>query len=211
LTATVVVVLVVFLVFLTVALAVVFGAPFGAGFASAVEVDGASPLSEFGHANAEADDSENSATRASFFMAEAYALDPARAISIPRRYPAAMHRSRLAGFIMDCKTDDLDGAAAFWSAALGLDTLGPEDNYVRLDGSSRDMVIEVQRVEHPSRLHLDIETDDIEAEVARLVKLGAREVERIKTWVVLEAPSGQRFCVVRAKVDLDGRAGARAY
>lgn len=47
-------------------------------------------------------------------------------------------------------------------------------------------------------MHLDIETDDIEAEVARLEKLGARRVAKIKRWWVLEVPTGQRFCVVRA-------------
>jgi hypothetical protein len=55
----------------------------------------------------------------------------------------------------------------------------------------------VQRVEHPSRVHLDIETDDIDAEVARLEALGARRIETIRTWWVMEAPTGQRFCVVR--------------
>jgi hypothetical protein len=45
-------------------------------------------------------------------------------------------------------------------------------------------------------VHLDIETDDIEAEVRRLEKLGAQEVERIRDWVVMEAPTGHRFCVV---------------
>ena len=55
---------------------------------------------------------------------------------------------------------------------------------------------EVQKVAHPSRVHLDIETDDIEAEVARLEKLGAKRLEAIRDWVVMEAPTGQRFCVV---------------
>ena len=36
------------------------------------------------------------------------------------------HRSRLAGFIIDCQTDDLDGAAAFWSQALGLHVADPD-------------------------------------------------------------------------------------
>jgi hypothetical protein len=44
---------------------------------------------------------------------------------------------------------------------------------------------------------LDIETDDIEAEVQRLEALGAKRVKQIHTWWVLEAPTGQRFCVVR--------------
>ena len=55
----------------------------------------------------------------------------------------------------------------------------------------------VQAVTHPSRVHLDIETDDIEAETKRLEALGARRIGAVRTWVVMEAPTGQRFCVVR--------------
>jgi hypothetical protein len=47
-------------------------------------------------------------------------------------------------------------------------------------------------------VHLDIETDDIEAEVQRLEKLGAKRIREISRWWVMEAPTGQRFCVVRA-------------
>ena len=57
----------------------------------------------------------------------------------------------------------------------------------------------MQQVAHASRVHMDIETDDIEAEVRRLEALGAKQVERIQTWCVLEAPTGQRFCVVRVQ------------
>jgi len=109
------------------------------------------------------------------------------------------HRSRLGGFIIDCKTDDLDEAARFWSAALGLDigesTTEDTAEYVMLDGS--DLHIEVQKVEHPSRVHLDIEADDIDAEVTRLERLGAKRIGFVKRWWVMEAPTGQRFCVVR--------------
>ena len=123
-----------------------------------------------------------------------------------------MHRSRLAGFIIDCRGDGLEDAAKFWSAALGLPALGHDgDKYVRLDGSSRDMVIEVQQVTHESRVHLDIETDDIDAEVARLEKLGARKFEKGLRWWVMESPTGQRFCVVRALHDLADRAGAQEW
>jgi predicted thioesterase len=55
----------------------------------------------------------------------------------------------------------------------------------------------VQKVDHDSRIHLDIESTDIEAEVARLERLGARRLANIRTWVVMEAPTGQRFCIVR--------------
>jgi hypothetical protein len=58
-------------------------------------------------------------------------------------------------------------------------------------------IVEIQRVEHESRVHIDIETDDIPAEVGRLEKLGAKVVNRLKRWVVMQAPTGQRFCVVR--------------
>jgi hypothetical protein len=73
------------------------------------------------------------------------------------------------------------------------------DHYLKLDASARDLAVEVQRVPHESRVHLDIESDDVEAEVARLQALGARRLDSIKTWVVLEAPTGQRFCVIRAR------------
>ncbi len=55
----------------------------------------------------------------------------------------------------------------------------------------------MQAVTHASRVHLDIETDDIEAEVGRLALLGAKRVSQIESWWVMEAPTGQRFCVVR--------------
>jgi RimJ/RimL family protein N-acetyltransferase len=111
-----------------------------------------------------------------------------------------MPRSRLAGFIIDCRTDDLSAASRFWSQALGMPVTGRDGaSYDRLDARTRDLLVEVQRVTHDSRVHLDIETDDVEAEVARLEQLGATRVERVKTWWVLQAPTGQRFCVVRAK------------
>ena len=114
-----------------------------------------------------------------------------------------MHRSRLAGFIIDCDTNDLDGAADFWSAALGYRKNPSDDpaesSYVKLETGKGGLHIEVQKVSHPSRVHLDIEADDIEAEVARLTKLGAKQIGKVRTWVVMEAPTGQRFCVVRVQ------------
>jgi hypothetical protein len=117
------------------------------------------------------------------------------------------HRSRLAGFIIDCETDDLAGAAAFWSAALGDGRLRkPQGRYVKLDDEA-GLHVEVQKVDHPSRVHLDIESDDVEAEVARLERLGARRVAKVRTWVVMEAPTGHRFCVIRAQTkDFDAKA-----
>ncbi len=110
------------------------------------------------------------------------------------------HRSRLGGFIIDCKTDDLPGAAAFWARALGSDTDPEGDLYVRLDPQG-GLHAEVQKVDHESRVHLDIETDDIEAEAARLEGLGAKRRKALKGWVVMEAPTGHRFCVIRAQTE----------
>lgn len=60
---------------------------------------------------------------------------------------------------------------------------------------------------HAGRVHLDIETDDIDAEVSRLEQLGARRVAQVRTWWVMEAPTGQRFCVVRPQTeDFDAKA-----
>jgi predicted enzyme related to lactoylglutathione lyase len=112
-----------------------------------------------------------------------------------------MHRSKLAGFIIDCQTGDLTRAADFWGGALGMpvrDLPPGEETYKKLEDLQHGLHIEVQTVSHPSRVHLDIETDDIDAEVRRLEKLGAKRVQFVHTWWVLEAPSGQRFCVVSA-------------
>jgi predicted enzyme related to lactoylglutathione lyase len=113
-----------------------------------------------------------------------------------------MHRSQLAGFLIDCQGDDIDAAAAFWGAALGM-ARGPgsepdQPHYAGFGRPHNGLNIEVQMVDHPSRVHLDIETDDIAAEVARLERLGAKRVKAVRDWVVMEAPTGQRFCIVPA-------------
>ncbi len=111
------------------------------------------------------------------------------------------HRSRLAGFIIDCKEGTLADSADFWSQALGLPIADEDEGnlgiYAPLEDGPSGLHIEVQKVAHPSRVHLDIETDDMEAEVRRLEKLGAKRLEFVRErWWVMEAPTGHRFCVV---------------
>ena len=111
------------------------------------------------------------------------------------------HYSRLCSFVLDCRTDELAPHVEFWSRALGkpvaaLDEDG-DGRYARLRTAGDEPILLLQKVPHPSRVHLDIETDDVQAEVRRLEGLGARQVEQVHTWVVMEAPSGHRFCVVR--------------
>ncbi|RLA28957.1 MAG: VOC family protein [Gammaproteobacteria bacterium] len=124
-----------------------------------------------------------------------------------------MHKSKFAGLIIDCDTDDLDDAARFWSQALGAPAKQAanlaKSPYVELDMPADDPYIEIQKVDHASRVHIDIETDDIAAEVARLEKHGAKRIAEIKRWVVMEAPTGQRFCVVPAvSADFENKAHA---
>ena len=110
-----------------------------------------------------------------------------------------MHRSRLSTFVLDCKVPDLERAADFWSRALGRRWTPEPDgdpNYRRLDSDGDEPLLLVQKVEHDSRIHLDIETDDLEAEVTRLEQLGARRIKFVKRWWLMQAPTGQVFCVL---------------
>ena len=110
-----------------------------------------------------------------------------------------MHRSRLSTFVLDCKTPDLERAAEFWSRALGRRATPDADldpAYRVLSSGAEEPLLLVQKVEHDSRIHVDIEADDLEAEARRLEALGARRIAFVKRWFVMEAPTGQRFCIV---------------
>ena len=114
-----------------------------------------------------------------------------------------MHHSRLCALLIDCRTIDIDRAAEFWAAALGRavdrEHPGTRGNYRMLETPPDEPIVQIQRVEHESRVHVDIETDDIPAEVSRLEALGAEVVNRLERWVVMQAPTGHRFCVVRVQ------------
>ena len=114
-----------------------------------------------------------------------------------------MHRSRLTSILIDCTGEDFEAGVGFWSAALDKQTMpdeGDDPRYVtlrgRVGGDGGPFVL-LQRVPAEERaIHLDIESDDIEAEVLRLERLGARVKARISKHVVMTAPSGHAFCVV---------------
>jgi Glyoxalase-like domain len=114
-----------------------------------------------------------------------------------------MHHSRLCAVLIDCQTEDVDEAARFWGEALGrpvdMDHPGTRGPYRMLETPPDEPIVQIQRVDHESRVHLDIETDDIEAEVERLGRLGATVVNRLERWVVMQVPTGQCFCVVRVQ------------
>lgn len=120
-----------------------------------------------------------------------------------------MHHSRLSTLVLDCGNDDLAASTAFWSQALGKPIASPDQDgdgkYAELQTAVDEPIILLQKVEHASRVHLDIETDDLEAEVSRLEKLGARRMAFVRErWWVMEAPSGHCFCVVRAQREVFG-------
>ena len=112
-----------------------------------------------------------------------------------------MHRSRQGTVVIDCAEEEYESGVDFWAGLLGKEAL-PTDGprYASLKGrvgGDGGPLILMQRVPPAERaIHLDIETDDVEAEVSRLEKLGARVKARIDRHVVMVAPTGHPFCVV---------------
>ena len=109
-----------------------------------------------------------------------------------------MHKSRLGNLVIDCHTDDLLQAARFWSATLGCPLPTQIDlasRFIQLETKPGDVQVILQKVDHSPRVHLDIETDSIDEEIERVSKLGAIIVARHKEWIVMEAPTGHRFCI----------------
>ena len=122
-----------------------------------------------------------------------------------------MHRSRLATVMIDFSGEAFEAGADFWSSALGRERVIENARYETLKGrlgGAGGPYIGLQRgMDDAQRFHVDIETDDVEAEVSRLEALGAVVKERIRNHVVMRAPGGHTFCVVRvARGDFDGNA-----
>ncbi|MEU8184319.1 VOC family protein [Micromonospora sp. NPDC049044] len=109
-----------------------------------------------------------------------------------------MHRSRVYALLIDTPEAEAAQAAEFWSAALGVDTrsVPAEPQFVGLHEALPGLVTAVQAVDDAPRYHLDIETDDVAAETARLLDLGAIEVSRWLECRILRAPGGHLLCVL---------------
>jgi hypothetical protein len=116
-----------------------------------------------------------------------------------------MHRSRLYGIFIDTPTGEASEATAFWSAALGAPArvVAGEEHFTMLTGALPKLVVGVQAVDDTPRYHLDIETDDVDAEVGRLLALGATEISRWLDCHVLRAPGGHLLCVIPVHSDQD--------
>lgn len=118
-----------------------------------------------------------------------------------------MHRSRVCQFVID--VSDLDRGVSFWSAALDADeeempeASRPVYRCLHLPDSEIRILLQKtgDRKTSKERMHLDLETDNVEAEVERLEKLGAtrwqHQQERGYDFWILRDPWGNEFCVLQ--------------
>ena len=113
------------------------------------------------------------------------------------------HRSRLTAVLVDVPARELDRVSSFWTAALGKEPKTyeklPEYRVYGEVTPGIEFMVQATGDAGP-RVHFDIESDDVEAEVARLTSLGATEIGRHHTWVIMRDPGGTVFCVVEIQV-----------
>ncbi|MFD3501616.1 VOC family protein [Streptomyces sp. NPDC058676] len=114
-----------------------------------------------------------------------------------------MHRSRVYAILIDTPEQEAAQAAEFWSAALGADARPDpsEDQFTMLHGAIPGIVTAIQAVDDAPRYHVDIETDDVKAETARLLGLGATQIAQWLECHVLRAPGGHLVCVIPVHSD----------
>jgi Glyoxalase-like domain len=109
------------------------------------------------------------------------------------------HYSRLSKVVIDVPAETHDAELAFWAGASGATLKAaqkyPEYHGGRVPGTDLDLL--TQRLgDGEPRVHLDIHTDDVEAEVARLEALGAQRVREVNGWWIMADPAGLPFCVL---------------
>ncbi|CAM2068463.1 Glyoxalase-6 domain-containing protein [Sulfidibacter corallicola] len=124
-----------------------------------------------------------------------------------------MHQSKLCTLVIDCPPQEFQQAVAFWSHALGRRPPEGADlgkRYVEMEVPVDRIQVLLQQSEDSPAVHLDIETDDVDAEVARLEAAGAERKRQVRTWWVMKAPSGHDFCVVKPQSQ-DFPAGANQW
>ena len=113
-----------------------------------------------------------------------------------------MHRILLREVVIDAPSDKFAAAREFWAAALCTEArqMSSHPEFTALVDPAAVPVVGLQEiVDDQARFHVDLETDDVPAEVDRLVRLGAEEVSEGESWVVLRDPAGLLLCVVPAE------------
>jgi hypothetical protein len=96
--------------------------------------------------------------------------------------------------------------ARWWADQLGGQVADPFDGFF-LIVSGGPVQMAFQKVDEPTpgknRLHVDLMADDLDAEVERLLGVGAGLVERrgdeTFRWVTLTDPDGNEFCVAQGE------------
>lgn len=109
-----------------------------------------------------------------------------------------MHRSRIGVVLIDHPDASYDAALTFWGAVRGIEPQQEEHGPYASLGVIGNLQLDLQRLVDADRprVHLDVETDDLPAEVARLVGLGAEVLEERDGYQILTDPGGLVFCVV---------------
>ncbi|GII64055.1 hypothetical protein Skr01_41400 [Sphaerisporangium krabiense] len=110
------------------------------------------------------------------------------------------HYSRIYKAVVDVPEEVHDAELKFWEGATG-QALHHNERYPEYHGAQlpgEAFALLVQKLgEGPGGLHLDIHTDDLDAEVARLESLGATRVSHVNGhWWVMRDPAGLLFCVI---------------
>jgi hypothetical protein len=112
---------------------------------------------------------------------------------------------RLEEIVIDCR--DCSSLGRWWQVATGWQIVDEYSGALELapaPGQTPSMMfIEVAEPKRgKNRLHLDWVPDDQQAEVERLVSLGASRVDigqGSAPWVVLADPEGNEFCILAAR------------
>ncbi len=124
-----------------------------------------------------------------------------------------MTRNLLNTINIDVPADAVEETVAFWSAALGATPLRTKmRQYTILDKAAEPNRLVIQEIETGhAAVHVDIHTDDLDAEIERLVGLGATLVDpqwrdHPGQWVVMRDPAGIEFCLVYGLNPLRGQA-----
>jgi hypothetical protein len=107
--------------------------------------------------------------------------------------------------LIDTPAASAGAAVDFWAAALGGSSRqsADEPEYTRITGTVAGFAAVVQSVDDQARIHLDIETDDVQAESERLLGLGAALVTDNGGHKILRAPGGHLVCVVPVQSPAD--------
>ena len=108
----------------------------------------------------------------------------------------------ITNIVFDCH--DPTRLASFWAAALGYAVNADDPDHAwAYDPRRTKPYLLFNKVPEPkvvkNRMHLDLDTDDVDAEIARLEALGARKLQFVnegeRPWWIMADPEGNEFCV----------------